>query len=178
MSSKINRHHYHHRFNAQIFPPPCPHLAEFRARNGSKPFRALQDCLRAKSPGGRAAIRRDPSEVPRCGACGESARPRLYACVACAAISCHAPPPDHLMRLCMPRPCLQAMRLRWTLIARNSSAAPAAIRSMTAISMLRWSYLKSPLSIPPQSSRRNRKISVNAGESTTVHGLLICGIVC
>ncbi|OAY31509.1 ubiquitin C-terminal hydrolase 22 [Manihot esculenta] len=96
MSSKINRHHYHHRFNAQIFPPPCPHLAEFRARNGSKPFRALQDCLRAKSPGGRAAIRRDPSEVPRCGACGESARPRLYACVACAAISCHAPPgPSH-----------------------------------------------------------------------------------
>ncbi|KAF2318118.1 hypothetical protein GH714_041465 [Hevea brasiliensis] len=96
MSSKINHHHHHHRFNTQIFPPPCPHLAEFRARNGSKPFRALQDCLRVKPPGGRAAIRRDPSEVPRCGACGESARPRLYACLACAAISCHAPPgPSH-----------------------------------------------------------------------------------
>ncbi|EEF31620.1 ubiquitin C-terminal hydrolase 22 [Ricinus communis] len=75
---------------------PCPHLAEFHSRNGSKPFRFLQDCLRIKPPGGRAAIRREPSEVPRCGACGESSRPRLYACVTCATISCHAPPgPSH-----------------------------------------------------------------------------------
>lgn len=86
----------HHRINRQILPQPCPHLAEFRSRNGSKPFRALQDCLRVKPPGGRAAIRRDPDEVPRCGTCGDAAKPRLYACVACAAVSCHAPPgPSH-----------------------------------------------------------------------------------
>ncbi|GAB4832784.1 hypothetical protein Ancab_006800 [Ancistrocladus abbreviatus] len=74
-------------------PQPCPHLAEFRSKHGPKPFRALQDCLRAAKPMGRAAIRRDPNEVPRCGSCGSSARPRLYACVACAAVHCHAPPP-------------------------------------------------------------------------------------
>ena len=86
----------HHRINGQILPQPCPHLAEFRSRNGSKPFRALQECLRVKPPGGRAAIRRDPDEVPRCASCGDAARPRLYACVACAAVSCHTPPgPSH-----------------------------------------------------------------------------------
>uniref|UniRef100_A0A2P2IS49 ubiquitinyl hydrolase 1 n=1 Tax=Rhizophora mucronata TaxID=61149 RepID=A0A2P2IS49_RHIMU len=96
MSSKINHDHHHQRINGQTSPPPCPHLAEFHARNGSKPFRVLQDCLRVKPPGGRAAIRRDPSEVPRCGACGQSSRPRLYACVACATIYCHASPgPSH-----------------------------------------------------------------------------------
>ncbi|KAH7574364.1 hypothetical protein JRO89_XS03G0286900 [Xanthoceras sorbifolium] len=89
MSSKIN---HHQKINGQIFPQPCPHLADFRARSGSKPFWALQDCLRVKPPGGRAAIRRDPSEVPRCGACGDASRPRLYACMACASVSCHAPP--------------------------------------------------------------------------------------
>ncbi|KAI4344201.1 hypothetical protein L6164_011452 [Bauhinia variegata] len=86
MSSKIN-----HRINGQIILQPCPHLVEFHSRNGSKPFRALQDCLRVKPPGGRAAIRRDPDEVPSCGACGESARSRLYACMTCAVVSCHAP---------------------------------------------------------------------------------------
>jgi ubiquitin carboxyl-terminal hydrolase 22/27/51 len=92
MSSKIN-----HPINGQIFPQPCPHLAEFRSRNGAKPFRALQDCLRVKPPSGRAAIRRDPDEVPRCGQCGDSAgRTRLYACVGCAGVHCHAPPgPSH-----------------------------------------------------------------------------------
>ncbi|KAJ7979005.1 Ubiquitinyl hydrolase 1 [Quillaja saponaria] len=91
MSSRIS-----HRINGQIFPHPCPHLADFRSRNGSKPFRALQDCLRIKPPGGRAAIRRDPNEIPLCGACGDSARSRLYACMACAAVSCHMPPgPSH-----------------------------------------------------------------------------------
>ncbi|KAJ4709081.1 Ubiquitinyl hydrolase 1 [Melia azedarach] len=89
MSSKIN---HHQKINGQNFPQPCPHLADFRARHGSKPFRAIQECLRVKPPGGRAAIRRDPSEVPRCGACGDASRPRLYACMACAAVSCHAPP--------------------------------------------------------------------------------------
>ncbi|KAJ4849951.1 hypothetical protein Tsubulata_004842 [Turnera subulata] len=95
MASNLNQHHHHHhhpRINGQISPPPCPHLADFLSRNGSKPFLALQDCLRSKPPGGRAAIRRDPSEVPRCVSCGDSSRPRLYACVACAAVSCHAAP--------------------------------------------------------------------------------------
>ncbi|KAK6236137.1 Peptidase C19 [Theobroma cacao] len=83
MSSKIS---------GQVSPQPCPHILDFRSRNGSKPFRALQDCIRVKPPGGGAAIRREPSEVPRCGTCEESSRPRLYACVACAAVFCHAPP--------------------------------------------------------------------------------------
>ncbi|TYH57790.1 hypothetical protein ES332_D08G113400v1 [Gossypium tomentosum] len=82
MSSKINGH---------VSPQPCPHLLVFRSRNGPKPFRALQDCIRVKPPGGRAAIRREPTEVPRCGTCEESSRSRLYACVACAAVFCHAP---------------------------------------------------------------------------------------
>ncbi|TYJ22060.1 hypothetical protein E1A91_A08G103300v1 [Gossypium mustelinum] len=82
MSSKINGH---------VSPQPCPHLLDFRSRNGPKPFRALHDCIRVKPPGGCAAIRREPSEVPRCGTCEESSRSRLYACVACAAVFCHAP---------------------------------------------------------------------------------------
>ncbi|KAK1550841.1 hypothetical protein Q3G72_025739 [Acer saccharum] len=89
MTSKIN---HHQKINGQIFPQPCPHLADFRARSGSKPFWALHDCLRVKPPGGRAAIRRDPSEVPRCVTCGDASRPRIYACMACATVSCHAPP--------------------------------------------------------------------------------------
>lgn len=92
MSSKINHHHQNDKTNGQIFPQPCPHLADFHARNGTKPFRAIQDCLHIKPPGGRAAIRRDPSEVPRCVVCGDSSCPRLYACMACAAVSCHVPP--------------------------------------------------------------------------------------
>ncbi|XP_030954666.1 ubiquitin C-terminal hydrolase 22-like [Quercus lobata] len=100
MSSKINSNNNNHRINGQISLQPCPHLADFRSRHRSNPFRALQDCLRIKPPGGRAAIRRDPSEVPLCGACGDSGggRTRLYACVSCAAVHCHAPPgggPSH-----------------------------------------------------------------------------------
>ncbi|CAI0388846.1 unnamed protein product [Linum tenue] len=93
MSSTINHLHHHHRIDGQISPltSSCPHLADFRSRNGAKPFRALQDCLRVKPPGGRAGIRREPSEVPRCAACGDSSPSRLYACVACAAVFCHAP---------------------------------------------------------------------------------------
>ncbi|XAR66848.1 Ubiquitinyl hydrolase 1 [Bertholletia excelsa] len=78
----------------QRLPEPCPHLGEFRSRHGAKPFRALQECLRVRPPG-RAAIRRDPHEVPRCGSCGSSAQPRLYACVACAVVSCHKHAPMH-----------------------------------------------------------------------------------
>ncbi|CAN0901143.1 Translocase of chloroplast 90, chloroplastic [Linum grandiflorum] len=96
MSSTINHHLPRHSNNnhllidGQISLPSCPHLADFRLRNGVKPFRALQDCLRVKPPGGRAGIRRDPSEVPRCGTCGDSSPSRLYACVSCAAVFCHS----------------------------------------------------------------------------------------
>ncbi|KAE9601777.1 putative ubiquitinyl hydrolase 1 [Lupinus albus] len=74
--------------NGQIVPHPCPHLAEFR-RTSSKPFRSLHHCLRIKPPGGRAAIRRDPDEIPCCAACGLSSPSRLYACMTCATVSCH-----------------------------------------------------------------------------------------
>ncbi|KAK2357962.1 ubiquitin C-terminal hydrolase [Trifolium repens] len=80
MSSKIN---------GQISPQPCPHLAEFR-RTSSKPFLSLHNCLRIKPPGGRASLRRDPHEIPHCTACGLSAPSRLYACISCAAVSCHS----------------------------------------------------------------------------------------
>ncbi|CAN1798925.1 Ubiquitin C-terminal hydrolase 22 [Linum perenne] len=103
MSSTIHLHQPRHSSNnnnqllidGQISLPSCPHLADFRLRNGSKPFRALQDCLRVKPPGGRAGIRRDPSEVPICGTCGDSSPSRLYACVTCAAVFCHSPSPGH-----------------------------------------------------------------------------------
>ncbi|KAF5742021.1 ubiquitin carboxyl-terminal hydrolase 22-like [Tripterygium wilfordii] len=78
------------RINGQIAPSQCPHLIDYRSRHGSKPFRALQDCLRIKPPGGRASIRRDPAEVPRCATCGDCSAPRHYACLACAVVSCHA----------------------------------------------------------------------------------------
>ncbi|KAI4323853.1 hypothetical protein L6164_023428 [Bauhinia variegata] len=64
-----------------------PHLVDFHSGNGSKPFRTLQDCLRVKPSGGRAAIRRDPDEVPSCSSCGESARSFFYACMTCAVVS-------------------------------------------------------------------------------------------
>lgn len=81
--------------NGQIAPHPCPHLAEFR-RTSSKPFRSLHHCLRIKPPGGRAAIRRDPDEVPSCAACGLSSPSRLYVCITCAAVSCHVTAGDGL----------------------------------------------------------------------------------
>lgn len=72
-------------------PSSCPHLSEFRANNGGvKPFHALQDCLKIKQPGGHASIRRETAEVPQCRECGESFGRRLYACVNCAAVSCHS----------------------------------------------------------------------------------------
>ncbi|KAH7688489.1 ubiquitin carboxyl-terminal hydrolase 22/27/51 protein [Dioscorea alata] len=77
-------------------PPPCPHLAGYRsnAHGLSKPFRSLQRCLRARPPG-RAEIRRDPHEIPRCGPCSPSPSSRLYACLACAAVSCPSHAPAH-----------------------------------------------------------------------------------
>lgn len=84
-------------------PPPCPHLQDYHrctlraagaaAPPPAKPFRALQRCLRVR-PMGRAEIRRDPDEVPRCGSCAAAA-PRLYACLTCAAVSCRTHAPAH-----------------------------------------------------------------------------------
>ncbi|CAL5336339.1 unnamed protein product [Camellia sinensis] len=72
--------HSYQRRRGVVVPEPCPHLAEFRSRRGgAKPFRALQECLRVRPPG-RAAIRWDPNEVPRCASCGSSTPSRLYAC--------------------------------------------------------------------------------------------------
>ncbi|KAI8570643.1 hypothetical protein RHMOL_Rhmol01G0051900 [Rhododendron molle] len=94
----MDQHSNHHqRRNGTVsVPEPCPHLSDFRSlHGGAKPFRALQDCLRVRPPG-RAAIRRDPNEVPRCASCGlSSPASRLYACVSCAAVSCLAHAPSH-----------------------------------------------------------------------------------
>ncbi|KAM1001202.1 hypothetical protein ACFX15_007438 [Malus domestica] len=48
MSSMAKITHPRQQINVQILPQPCPHLAEFLSNNGSKPFWALQDCLRVK----------------------------------------------------------------------------------------------------------------------------------
>lgn len=94
----MDQHSNHHqRRNGTVsVPEPCPHLSDFRSRHGgAKPFRALQDCLRVRPPG-RAAIRRDPNEVPRCASCGlSSPATRLYACVSCAAVTCLVHTPSH-----------------------------------------------------------------------------------
>ncbi|MQM17662.1 hypothetical protein Taro_050638 [Colocasia esculenta] len=88
-------------------PPPCCHLQDYRSSGGStpcgggaaRPFRSLHRCLRAR-PLGRAEVRREADEVPRCGSCHAGAGsgslgPRLYACLACAAVSCRAHAPGH-----------------------------------------------------------------------------------
>ncbi|CAM8965954.1 unnamed protein product [Rhodiola kirilowii] len=102
MSSSLNHHLIHNipkdddddlDLEADSFPVPCQHLADFRTCHGAKPFRALQDCLRVK-PFGRASIQRDPNEVPLCRPCGEPS-PRLYACLACADLFCRRHAPDH-----------------------------------------------------------------------------------
>nr|XP_010913339.1 ubiquitin C-terminal hydrolase 22 isoform X2 [Elaeis guineensis] len=77
-------------------PPPCPHLVAYRSGCGT-PLRSLHRCLRPRSSG-RAEVRRDPGEVPRCASCPPTATrhgPRLYACLSCAAVSCRAHAPDH-----------------------------------------------------------------------------------
>lgn len=97
----MDQQHSHHRNGGVRVPDPCPHLSSFRSRNGgAKPFRALQACLRVRPPG-RAAIRTDPNELPRCSSCVPSssssspASTRLYACVSCASVSCPAHAPSH-----------------------------------------------------------------------------------
>ncbi|XP_008801905.2 ubiquitin C-terminal hydrolase 22-like [Phoenix dactylifera] len=83
-------------------PPPCHHLADYRsnAHGLAKPFRSLQPCLRVR-PLSRPEIRRDPHEISRCGPCsaadsaGGGMGPRLFACLACAAVCCPAHAPSH-----------------------------------------------------------------------------------
>lgn len=88
----------------------CSHLADYRSnahRGLTKPFRSLQTCLRPRGGplAGRAEIRRDPHEIPRCAACStaggndspapSSPAPRLYACLVCAAVLCPTHAPSH-----------------------------------------------------------------------------------
>ncbi|WCJ29978.1 Ubiquitin carboxyl-terminal hydrolase 22 [Euphorbia peplus] len=160
MSSKINHHHHNHRFNGHISPPLCPHLADFCSRNGSKPFRALQDCLRVKPPGGRASIRRDPAEVPRCCSCGDSSRPRLYACVACAAVYCHSPigpshaashaanmPPGHEIAVDVDRAELFCCACRDQVYDRDFDSAVVLSQTSSTI-----------LSVKPENLRKRRRV--------------------
>ncbi|XP_010250248.1 PREDICTED: ubiquitin carboxyl-terminal hydrolase 22-like [Nelumbo nucifera] len=159
MSSLSN----HHR-NGQI-PLPCPHLSDFKSRHGHKPFRALQECLRVK-PLGRAAIRRDPDEVPRCGSCGESSRPRLYACVACAAVFCHSPPesshaaahaesmiPGHEIAVDVDRAELFCCACRDQVYDRDFDAA--VVLAQTEASTLGGSTMPAA---PPENLRKRRRV--------------------
>ncbi|KAL5985669.1 hypothetical protein ACLOJK_027655 [Asimina triloba] len=73
---------------------PCPHLASYRAANAPHPFRSLHSCIDVKPPGGRSCLRRDPSEIPNCSLCSSTSS-RLYACLACATVSCWAASPPH-----------------------------------------------------------------------------------
>lgn len=80
-------------------PPPCSHLQSYRSSiistaQAARPFRSFYHCLRIVPPGGRAEIRRDPDETPRCGTCG-ACGPRLFACLTCAAVSCRIHFPNH-----------------------------------------------------------------------------------
>ncbi|KAK8520453.1 hypothetical protein V6N13_031096 [Hibiscus sabdariffa] len=162
MSSKIN---------GRLSPQPCPHLLDFRSRNGSKPFRALQDCIRVKPPGGRAAIRREPSELPRCGTCNESSRPRLYACVSCAAVFCHAPPlhshasthalsiPGHEIAVDVDRAELFCCACRDHVYDRDFDAAVVFAQTITATTSTSWSTVtqcKADVSLPENLRKRRR----------------------
>ncbi|KAM1173307.1 hypothetical protein FF1_026040 [Malus domestica] len=155
--------------NGQILPQPCPHLIEFLSDNRSKPFRALQDCLRVKPPGGRASIRRDPKEVPRCGACGESARPRLYACITCAAVHCHVPSgpshaaahalsmrPGHEIAIDVDRAELFCCACRDQVYDRDLDAA--VVLAQTAASTLASSAASTVQQYAPENLRKRRRI--------------------
>ncbi|KAG6550524.1 hypothetical protein Mapa_007893 [Marchantia paleacea] len=69
---------------------PCQHLLDYKAKYGIQAFRVLHKCLKTGPPG-RASIRREEKEVPRCATCGK-AQGRLYACLVCATIGCWLPP--------------------------------------------------------------------------------------
>ncbi|KAA8535174.1 hypothetical protein F0562_030177 [Nyssa sinensis] len=163
MSKTERFHHSQHqqeqRQNELGLPQPCLHLSEFRSQHGTKPFRALQECLRVR-PLGRAAIRREPKEVPRCGACGEAARPRLYACVACAAVSCHVHAavhaelvrPGHEIAVDVDRAELFCCVCRDQVYDRDFDAA--FVLAQTAASTLGGS-IRSPL---PENLRKRRRV--------------------
>ncbi|KAM0969295.1 hypothetical protein COP2_017953 [Malus domestica] len=169
MSSMAKITHPRQQINGHILPQPCPHLAEFLSNNGSKPFRALQDCLRVKPPGGRASIRRDPKEVPRCGACGESERPRLYACITCAAVHCHVPPgpshaaahafsmpPGHEIAVDVDRAELFCCACRDQVYDRDFDAA--VVLAQTAASTLASSATSAVQQYAPENLRKRRRI--------------------
>ncbi|XP_043719835.1 ubiquitin C-terminal hydrolase 22-like [Telopea speciosissima] len=151
--------------NRQI-PQPCPHLADFRSRNGHKPFRALQECLRVK-PLGRAAIRRDPDEVPRCSICGHCAPTRLYACVACASVFCHSLPesshaashaesmPGHEIAVDVDRAELFCCVCRDQVYDHDFDAA--VVLAQTAASTL-GGGLTLPPSLPPENQRKRKRV--------------------
>eukprot|EP01018_Ginkgo_biloba_P006732 Gb_40858 [translate_table: standard] len=80
-----------------ITPQPCQHLADYRAKHGLKGYRILQKCLRIRPPG-RAGIKREPKEVPRCITCGKN-QGRLYACLVCGTVGCWVPPESLHARL-------------------------------------------------------------------------------
>lgn len=171
MSSTTQIGYGSQKINGEFFPDPCPHLAEFRSKKGSKPFRSLQDCLRVKPPSGRASIHRDPKEVPRCGACGESAFPRLYACVTCAAVYCHAPsgpshaaahaesmPPGHELAVDVDRAELFCCACGDQVYDRDFDSA--VVLAQTAASMLAGKPLSAEFSrqFPPENLRKRRRV--------------------
>ncbi|KAJ3704702.1 hypothetical protein LUZ61_008407 [Rhynchospora tenuis] len=77
------------------FPPPCPHLASYRA-SLSRPFRHLRRCLRA-CPLGPPSVRLDPLSHPHCPFCSSSSStsPRLLACLSCAQVFCPSHAASH-----------------------------------------------------------------------------------
>ncbi|KAL4571439.1 hypothetical protein LXL04_018198 [Taraxacum kok-saghyz] len=84
---------HEHQSTSVMVPPPCSHLAEFKAGRGAAAFGKLLERIQV-SPLGRASVRRKPNEIFRCGACRQSS-PRLYACVSCPAVVCDIHAPDH-----------------------------------------------------------------------------------
>ncbi|KAL2622195.1 hypothetical protein R1flu_002400 [Riccia fluitans] len=76
---------------------PCRHLLDYKANCGTQAFRVLHKCLKPGPPG-RASIKREEKEVPRCATCGK-AQGRLYACLMCATIGCWVPPDQLHSRL-------------------------------------------------------------------------------
>lgn len=135
-------------------PQACPHLAEFRSRNGPHPFRALQDCIRV-GPMGRASIRRRGMELPRCRC---SSKYRLYACVTCAAVICHVHGgghadvnPGHVIAVDVDRAELFCCRCCDQVYDADFDAAV-----LTAASTAPDDFL-SPL-VPPENLRKRRRI--------------------
>uniref|UniRef100_A0A1D1Z5M9 Ubiquitin carboxyl-terminal hydrolase n=1 Tax=Anthurium amnicola TaxID=1678845 RepID=A0A1D1Z5M9_9ARAE len=151
-------------------PPPCAHLQNYRSSRGpaAKPFRTLHRCLRAR-PLGRAEIRRDPDEVPRCGSCcasgGAASGSRLYACLACAAVSCraHAPGhaearhPGHEIAVDVDRAELFCCACRDQVYDRDFDAAVVLAQKSLSISMSSANPAAGPPP-PPDTSRKRRRV--------------------